>query len=371
MTLSDFAYNVRIFLKLGGLFVGLVLLAYVAIIVLLSVAKGGRGGGSMQAQIPATQTAFGQLPPLVVERARAPQKLSFVLDTIDNALPAATTSAAIYFFPEGTITFTSTKQAATLAKKFGFDETIAPIRVDDALTRYEDTTKELIINQKNFHYQYRLKASPALQQLIEATPSAQVELLEEGFTSKARTAFMDYGSYGTSLAGGKTNVTYLTYDLGQQTFVPVKNGEQPQAMRIDFFRENLGTFPAVSPTYFTSQNYAILAPLNENVQIIEMQYRSYQTLAEGEKAPGTTYPGSYPLVTIDEAWKALEAGKVHTISIADNPTTPIKIRDIFVAYYDPESYQKYYQPVYVFLGSDNYVGYLPAVATPYVLGAGK
>ncbi len=39
---------------------------------------------------------------------------------------------------------------------------------------------------------------------------------------------------------------------------------------------------------------------------------------------------------------------------------------MFLGYYDADLYQEYLQPVYVFLGSDNYVGYIPAVRSDYV-----
>ncbi len=46
--------------------------------------------------------------------------------------------------------------------------------------------------------------------------------------------------------------------------------------------------------------------------------------------------------------------------------TSIKIKKMFFAYFDPDIYQSYLQPVYVFLGENNFVGYVPAVSADYL-----
>jgi hypothetical protein len=39
---------------------------------------------------------------------------------------------------------------------------------------------------------------------------------------------------------------------------------------------------------------------------------------------------------------------------------------MFLGYYDPDIYQKYLQPVYVFLGNNGFVAYVPAIKEEYV-----
>ena len=38
---------------------------------------------------------------------------------------------------------------------------------------------------------------------------------------------------------------------------------------------------------------------------------------------------------------------------------------MFLGYYDPDVYQEYLQPMYVFLGDNNFVAYLPAITDDY------
>jgi GTP cyclohydrolase III len=39
---------------------------------------------------------------------------------------------------------------------------------------------------------------------------------------------------------------------------------------------------------------------------------------------------------------------------------------MFLAYLDLDAYAEYVQPVYVFLGNDNFVGYVPAIDDKYL-----
>ena len=40
---------------------------------------------------------------------------------------------------------------------------------------------------------------------------------------------------------------------------------------------------------------------------------------------------------------------------------------MFMGYYDPDIYQGYLEPVYVFLGTDNFVAFVPAVIDEYLI----
>jgi hypothetical protein len=39
---------------------------------------------------------------------------------------------------------------------------------------------------------------------------------------------------------------------------------------------------------------------------------------------------------------------------------------MFLAYYDPDIYQEYLQPVYVFVGEPNFIAYVPAISNEYL-----
>ncbi len=65
-----------------------------------------------------------------------------------------------------------------------------------------------------------------------------------------------------------------------------------------------------------------------------------------------------------EAWSNLKNNKAIIVS-APSDQVNIKIRKVFLGYLDPDVYQEYLQPVYVFLGDDDFVAYVPAIASQY------
>ncbi len=355
MSLSELAYKARIAIKVGGVFFLAIILIYASIVVvLMNIKKPAPEVVSQNLNI-----AFGQIPRVSIEEAREGGSYRFVLHTIDGELPQATTEAHVYYVPNPDVTLSYIKQADAIAQEFNFDtQTLRPQRVDEGSVRYEDDTKVLLVDIRNFNYTFTFKPSTLLQGLVEATPSADIDTIKDSLVNRARTPFLSIEGGGAALAGGSFNMVYLTYNLAEGEFVPTQDNEQPQAVRVDFFKPD-ESLKLVTPSFFTSQNYAILAPLTDDAQVVAAQLRTYEKLIDGA--------GMYPLISVQEAWKGLEEGNVKIVSVADKADSAIKIQDIYVAYYDPESYQQYIQPVYVFLGSDNFVGYLPAIPSEYAL----
>lgn len=351
MTLSEFSLQARVMMKLGIVFVVGIIIVYLGILALLSM----RSSTPQPVPTAVPQLTFGKIPRLELSSLAVKSPSSYVLDTLDGEYPASTTEAKIYFVPEGTVTLASTKEADVLAANFGFTPDTLPIRVNDTTAEYSDNSKKLLYDKKDKTYTFSYKPE-GLQPVIEATPSASLAPIEELIKSQAISLMQQ-----KHLQGSTTNSMLVTYDLAQNRFIPTE--EQPQAIRIDFFKPNLNGIPIVSPYYFTSQNYIIMAPLNEQARMVEMQYKSFDPIMTTDQF-GATYPGVYPVVSVEEAWGALEKGEASIVSYTPS-SSPVRIKDIFLAYYDGADYQQYYQPVYVFLGSDNFVAYFPAVKPEY------
>ncbi len=357
MTLSDLAYKARIAIKVGGAFFVAIVLVY-AVIAFVFMQVGNK---TPEVEPQNLNIAFANVPPVSIEQALDLDgaRYTYLLNTIDNDYPVTTSAAEVFFVPTKNVTLSYTKQADAIAQEFGFDtDAVRPKRLNEGEILYEDANKRLDVDIRNFNYTFSLKSSPSLQELVEATPSADVVSLEDSWKSMAQNIFLQSQSGNDVLSGASTNVVYVSYDLSKGTYTPIDDETQPQAVRIDFFKKD-DLLPIVSPYFFTSQNYVILAPLTPDATVVQAQIKTYPKLLEGA--------GRYPLITAEEAWKQLESHKAKVVSIADNPELPIKINNIYVAYYDPESYQQYYQPVFVFLGSDNFVAYLPAIKLQYLL----
>jgi len=76
--------------------------------------------------------------------------------------------------------------------------------------------------------------------------------------------------------------------------------------------------------------------------------------------------GIYPLKSGDLAWEELTKGKGIVLS---NPKEKkeVVIKQMSLAYLDPDFYQPYLQPVYLFIGEDNFSAFVPAVSFDYLI----
>jgi len=128
-------------------------------------------------------------------------------------------------------------------------------------------------------------------------------------------------------------------------------------IEVDFYRPDIDIFPIVSPSYFNSQNYLVMVFNEDGFKVVKAQVKFFEKSDEEV--------GIYPIKTGTVVWEELQNGKGIIVS-APTDSTNIKIKKMFFAYFDPDIYQSYLQPVYVFLGENNFVGYVPAVTADYL-----
>jgi len=67
---------------------------------------------------------------------------------------------------------------------------------------------------------------------------------------------------------------------------------------------------------------------------------------------------TYPLKTAEEAYSDLVSGKGYISIIPDKPAVSISM--VYLAYFEPEDYASYLQPVFIFEGP-NFKALVPAV----------
>ena len=137
----------------------------------------------------------------------------------------------------------------------------------------------------------------------------------------------------------------------------VNNRREANVIEVDFFRPDIDGYPAVSPKYFNAESYVVMIFDGENYQVIKSQLKFFEKNEQNV--------GYYPIKTGGQAWQELISGKGYIVA-PGGKSYPIIIKQMFLAYYDPENYQPYLQPVYVFLGENNFVAYVPAVGNDYV-----
>ncbi len=299
-----------------------------------------------------TNTVFGKIEKPIIESTSS-AKFSYILDTVDGEPVSASETAKVYLIPPSSTRLVYREKIYLMAKNFGFDTTTVKHKLTGHEASFTDKNQELKINitNYNFSYQYKLASN---ESFLQDTVVPERENIE----NKAASFLQTIGRYPSELSKGKTNLIYLYYDPLMKTLSVVDQPSYANMIEIDYYRPDIDIFPIVSPSYFNSQNYLVIAFRNDSYKVVKAQIKFFEKSDEEV--------GVYPIKTGTEAWEELQANKGFIISAPEDQKT-IKIKKMFFAYYDPDVYQSYLQPVYVFLGENNFVGYVPAVSNQYLI----
>lgn len=168
---------------------------------------------------------------------------------------------------------------------------------------------------------------------------------------------------------GVEKVTYLKADVGKM--VNALSLSDADFVQIDLFRKNLDEIDAKSkskeivasyPFYRTDPTKGLIRVVVsgskiQNEKIISMDYE-YTDIDYARS-------GTYPIKTGEEAWTELSSGGGF-VSTMGPRTGEVKVRRVFLGYYDSNENQKYAMPIYVFLGDQGYTAYVSAVRDEWV-----
>lgn len=345
MTLTELTYNLRKSAPFAIL--GFILLVVFFLVIqtgLKFYADKNRPTG------PAIQQLFGPLPPLTLQNAvAAPVGANFTLDNIEGRPTTSTDSARIYALTQEGARFSFLQTITLMAKAVGFDTQISPHRLEGTKAIFENAQEKLTIDITNFNFEFEMKVADNPDLLVAGKFPQEDRIVEEarGFMTR-----MD--KYTSDLAQGKTSVTYHHYNKDTGDYEKVDNPSFAEVAEVDFFKPDLEGFPVVAPEFNYSQNYVVLMFDGDNSRVIKAGATQFPI--------DTTTVGIYPVKTGDQAWQELTDGKGYIVLPGKNDAQ-ITIRSMFIAYLDPNLYQAYLQPVYVFLGDNDFVAYVPAIET--------
>ena len=75
---------------------------------------------------------------------------------------------------------------------------------------------------------------------------------------------------------------------------------------------------------------------------------------------------TYPLKAAQAAWDELNSGGAYVASVGINKDGDnVKIRRIYLGYYDAGTPNEFFQPIVVFEGDRGFIAYLPAVTVEF------
>lgn len=293
-------------------------------------------------------TIFGTMPPLQVKDAVTLKNVKYVMDTVDGKPISASPSANIFLLPEKTLTFGFINKIIQMAKENGFDTDRTPYTLNGKIATFSDGLKELKIDTTNFNFTFNYTMT---------SENTKFDSRQRADDYSVQNAAIEYlrklDRYPEDLARGKKNVIYMNYNHDSKTMIVTAGPAAANMAEIDFHSPDIDTMPVVGPKYFNTPHYVLLAFTDKGYKVIRSQVMFYEK--------STEQIGVYPLKSGQMAFDELNQGKAFIISGKETTANQIRIKKMFLAYFDPEVYQPYLQPIFVFLGENNFVGYIPAV----------
>lgn len=273
-------------------------------------------------------TRFGILPNLDFSKtATSSGALSYSLN-LPQGLPELKKVAKVFFIPKP-VGILSSQDADNLAQKFGFSNLSEK---KENIYSYTESLKSQVIDLDSANFIYQKEATASALNPIVDNDSKLTDDFKNFLSSKINltTEFKNAKSKINRLDSTRVQISLLPNDLDQ--------------------------FPLITP-YFNRS--FITGTVTKSARDLDnylfLQYFYYPI--------DTATFSVYPLKTSNEGFQVLQAGE-GAVLIKPN-RLQVSITSVYLAYYQPENYTPYLQPVIVFEGPE-FVAVVPAVNSQYL-----
>lgn len=298
---------------------------------------------------PPPTVKFGRLPKL--NFPEGPKvNLTYVLETPEGDFPKLATQAKVYFMPKVNPNLLSLDVARAKAKSLGFAS--EPQQISETVYKFTNPTYpsafEINIVTGVFSISYDLGA--------DRTPLNKKPPAGEIAASIVR-SYLSAGNMLPTDLTGPTENSFLKVSEGK--FVSALSLSESDVIKVNLYRKSYDDLPSLA-SFPDEANvwFIVTGAQDKNQQIIAGEFHYYSV----DESQFSTYPIKTPQVAFDE----LKSGQAFVSNkglVTDGET--LKIRRIYLAYYDSESPSEFYQPIYVFEGDKGFTTYLPAVTGDY------
>jgi len=299
---------------------------------------------------PPPTVAFGKLPTLPFPDKPRPDGLTFVIETPEGGLPTLPDQSKVYFMPKLSTQLLSLESAKTKAKQLGFSAEEA--EVTETVYKFQSVKApaelQISIATGVFSIGYNLAEDPS--------PLERVPMTAEVAASKVRSYLSGADLLPDDLTG---SVKSEYVKLENQKIVGAGSLSNANFVKINYFRKDYDELPSLTFEPDKGNVWFIVSgdPLKEKM-IIAAEYH-YFPVDESKYS-------TYPIKTSQQAWEEFSQGKAYVAAIGSNTKgQTVKIRRVYLAYYDAGVATNFYQPIIVFEGDRGFISYIPAVTAEY------
>lgn len=300
---------------------------------------------------PPPTVKFGKLTKVSFPNNNITAKLNYTLETPTGGLPKdIPTQAKVFFMPKPASNLLALDTAKDKAKSLGFAG--VPVQESDTLYKFPNSSYpsalEMNIVTGTFSISYDLAADRS--PISTKPPAAEVA------ASEFRSVLSSANILPDDLNGP---TTHEFFKLSSGKLEGAISLSESDVVKINLFREDYDKIPAMTANPGESNVWAIISGSNaQGQQIIASEYHYYPV--------DKTQYSTYPIITPSEAFAQLQAGQAYIADLGLNKDgDSLKIRRMYLGYFDPESEADFYQPIYVFEGDNGFIAYYPAVSPTY------
>lgn len=303
---------------------------------------------------PPPTVKFGTLSVIPFPKNGITAKLSYILETPEGGLPTTIpTQAKVFFMPKTNANLLALDVAKEKARAMGF--TNDPEQLSDTLYKFTHqnfpTSLTMNIITGTFSISYDLAS--------DRTPLDLKPHVAEVAASEFRST-LSAGSILPKDLDGPT--THSFFKLSDGKLVPALSLSESDVVKVNLFRKKYDELPSMTGDPNEGNVWAIMSGSQTREQKIIASEYHYYSVDESQFS-------TYPIKTPTQAYEELANGSAFIADLGLNKDgDSVKIRRIYLAYFDPEEPTDFYQPIYVFEGDNGFVAYTPAVTVDYYSG---
>lgn len=294
-------------------------------------------------------TKFGLLPPLdFPQTGVSSSNFSYSIDTSTGNLPKVGRDSGfeklikVYFVTRTFTTLLSAERSQVLAEKF--DIKSPPEVLSETKYRFQENDKTLIVDLDNGNFSFKR----------EATISGKESLDDDNkLIADFEKNLQILDALKDEFRGGRTKILPLKNDGSKLT--PTELKTEANAGIISLWPADIDKKPIFTPQFDISL-------VNSTV------YRSADNLQNYLSLNFTYYPidtsiyATYPVKATANALEDLKSGR--GIVVIEPQKPQVSVTSVYLAYFLPEKYNPYLQPIFVFEGP-HFAAYVPAISEEF------
>ncbi|PIR59440.1 MAG: hypothetical protein COU69_00385 [Candidatus Pacebacteria bacterium CG10_big_fil_rev_8_21_14_0_10_56_10] len=302
---------------------------------------------------PPPTVGFGLLPtiefppPADNQPPASPSQL--VLETATGGLPEFSDRAKVFFMPSSQLGLFDEERAQRIAANLGF--TKGPHKTGTRIFRWTKSspltaTFQLDIQSLEFSITTDFLERPEL--LSNDLPSSRQAV------ERVKSLIASVQPLPEDLVQAPAEVTLLE-SLGTGDLQPAIAPVYADFYQVDINRTPIDDqFKVYTPVASRGIVHAVVAGglgSSDSVVLLEFEYRPVDY----------TQVHTYPLRSVQTAWRQLQTGAGYIASPPDTNQSRVVVREVELGYYDDFADQSYLQPIYVFVGDGGFLGYVSAI----------